>query len=215
MGMAFDPTTSRVILDAGTADNGVYFADTWALQVPQTLPTATLISVESALSGPSGVRLRWRVSATTGTPCTVERSSDGTSWAAAGAASWTGSDVVAFSDAALAAGVREAYRLRVGGIDATTSDAVWLTGASSASAALAVAPLTNPSRGAPALRLSLREGSPARVRLLDVSGRVVGESQLAAGTQSWTPGVAPSPGLYFAELVQGRERRVARVVVAP
>jgi hypothetical protein len=216
MSSRVDTPTSRIIISGGEYDNGPYFADTWALQLPITLPTATLISVETALSEASGVQLRWHVSAAAGTTCTVERSSDGSAWSAAGVATWTGADEVTFADAALASGTREAYRLQVGaGADATRSAAVWLDAASTGGAAMAIAPLTSPSRGLPTLRLSLRADAPAHVRMLDVSGRVVSEANVAPGTQRWSPASAPAPGLYFAELVQGRDRRIARIVVAP
>jgi hypothetical protein len=211
----FDAAASRLVIHGGEMDNGVYFADTWALQLPIDQPTAALVSLADASCDAAGVHLRWDVSAPTGTNCTVERSTDAVSWTLAGVASWTGSHEVRFTGAPPAGGVREAFRLRlaVAGGD-QVGEIVWLS-APAAYAAIAIATVSNPCRGAPSLRLSLGASGPARLRLLDVSGRVVSEANLPVGTQRWTSGHAPSPGLYFAELVQAGQRRVARVVVTP
>ncbi len=210
---AFDPVTNRIIIDGGQTDNGPNYADTYALQLPAGLPTATLVSLEEATSDARGVMVRWWVNAAPGTACTVDRSVDGASWTAAGEAVWLGAHEVRYDGAPLAPGARAAFRLGVAGAGGMQwSEAVWLDGPA-AGATLALAPISNPSRGAPTLALELADGPPARLRLLDVSGRLVSEATLPAGTRRWTAASPPPPGLYFAELVQRGERRVARVVV--
>jgi hypothetical protein len=212
---AYDATTSRILISGGEQDNGVYFADHWALQYPVELPTAALTSLVDATSDAAGVTLRWSVGAPTGTPCTVERSADAVGWSVVGSGQWIAASEIRFTDAPLASGTRAAYRLRVGTTGAETVSAlVWLD-AAAGNLALSIRPATNPCRGIPSLRLTLASGAPARMRLQDVSGRVVGEATLGAGTQQWTSASSVRPGLYFAEVVQGRERRVTRVVVTP
>jgi hypothetical protein len=211
MPLAFDPTSSQVLLDGGVMDNGIYFADTWGLRLPVDLPTATVASLVEAASAASGVLLRWSVDATEGTPCIVERSGDGVAWTVAGSAQWTGAHEIRFADAPLAAGERVAYHLRIAaGVGAT----IWL-GAPATGVALAITPVSNPCRGTPSLRLSLAGSAPGRLRLLDVSGRVVGEATVPAGTRQWTSGAPVPPGLYFAEVVQSGARRSTRIVVTP
>jgi hypothetical protein len=213
----FDPFASNLIVIGGyqDADMPRSFGDTYALHVPQSAPTATLASLVDASSDASGVRLRWNVSAVAGTPCTVERSADGVSWVTAGSAAWTGSHEIAFTGAPLASGARAAYRLRVGQAGGDVLGAVtWLSGPAER-VALAVTPLSNPCHGAPSLRLSIAAGAPAHLRLMDVGGRVVSEANVPAGTQQWTVTSALHPGLYFAQLAQGGQRRVARMVIAP
>jgi hypothetical protein len=215
MATAFDPITSRLLLDGGVIDNGSYLGDTWGLQLPVDLPTAALVSLVDATSDAAGVALRWDVDAPSGTPCTVERSTDAVAWEVAGSAQWISTNELRFAGAPLANGTRAAYRLRVGAAGSdNVSAAVWLD-APAGNLALAIRPATNPCRGIPSLRLTLASSGPARVRLQDVSGRVVGEANVAAGTQQWTSSSSVRPGLYFAEVVQGRERRVTRVVVTP
>jgi hypothetical protein len=81
-----------------------------------------------------------------------------------------------------------------------------------AAARLALASRSNPDGPELAFRVSLNGDAPARLRVLDAAGRVVGEASLAAGTTAWSFGRASAPGLYFAELTQGAERRVTRLV---
>ena len=119
-----------------------------------------------------------------------------------------------YDGAPLGAGARAAYRLVIS--DAAgrhAGDPVWLVGP--ARTALALWPLGNPAHGAIAVRLSLPGSAPAHVRLLDVGGRLVREASVPAGTQAWSFGVPPAPGLYFAEVEQAGARRVARIVAAP
>ena len=77
---------------------------------------------------------------------------------------------------------------------------------------LALAPRRNPSGPDLALLFTLASDAPARLRLLDAAGRLVAEVQLNASAREWSFGRAAAPGLYFAELTQGRERRVTKLV---
>ena len=78
--------------------------------------------------------------------------------------------------------------------------------------------VVDPARGEVSLRLSLPVAEPARVELLDVSGRVrarrdlVGPADGVAVTLRGVDG-ALEPGLYFARLRQGRSSTAARVTM--
>jgi len=207
----YDPVSNRVMLDGGQKDNGPNYADTWLLQLPIDSPTAVLVSLVQSSEDAAGVHLRWNVSAPIGTPCAVERSTNGVEWVNAGGAAWSGPDEVDYSGAPLPAGTRVAFRLRVSG-DAGAP--VWV-GGPAIPVALALSPLSNPSRGGATLRLALGADAPAHVRVLDVGGRVVSEASLPAGTQRWSVSGSLRPGLYFAELEQSGKRAVARLVIAP
>jgi hypothetical protein len=215
MGLAYDPSTSRVLIDGGQRDNGVNYGDTWSLRLQSDLVTATLASLVEASSTSGGVTLRWDVTVAPGTPCRVEHSADAVSWADAGSAEWTAANAIRFTAPAIAAGTREAYRLRIA---AVTGDVVesplWLDGPHAA-AALAISPAANPTRGVLSFRLALSGSAPAHVRLFDVGGRLVRERDVSAGAQVLSLGDAPSPGLYFAVLEQAGKRSTARVVATP
>ncbi len=101
--------------------------------------------------------------------------------------------------------------------DATAD--VWGSGP----AVLALArPMPNPSRGTTLLRFSLPAAGRARLEVVDVSGRRLGEYEgdFAAGPQAWRwdgrgpDGSAPGAGLYFVRLVTPwgtRTERMARL----
>lgn len=83
-----------------------------------------------------------------------------------------------------------------------------------ASLALAVSP--NPSHGAFSARFALPDGAPARLELLDVSGRRVWSREVR-GAGAHVLAIEPAsplvPGVYLARLARGGEQRVARVAV--
>jgi hypothetical protein len=208
---SWDATRQRLIVTGGYDEDQTYFADTWALQMPAMLPTAVVASLRAAQSDERGVRLEWQVSDAAGASAFVQRSGDGVAWTDAGAARWTSVDELLWDGPPLASEAREAFRLVVApGANETRTAAVWMDGPAAAS--LALAPLANPSGHELSLRLSLRSGPPARLRVLDAAGRVVAEAAVPAGSRAWNFGRPVAPGLYFAELTQGGERRVAKLV---
>ena len=215
MAIVFDPSTSRLVIDGGLADNGAYFADTWALQLPLDQATAALASLASASADAAGAHLEWSVSSGAVAALTVQRSRDGTAWQDAGPARRADDGRAAFDDRALTAGTRLAYRLRVSlAGDVTTTSPVWLEGVPG-SRGLALEAVANPARGALAVRFSLGSGAPAHLRLLDVSGRLVSETTVSSSAAAYDFGSPPAPGLYFAELSQGSAKRITRLVAVP
>lgn len=86
--------------------------------------------------------------------------------------------------------------------------------------ALSLAPVRpNPARGgALTVRFALADASPARLELIDVTGRAIGSREvgaLGAGAHAVTlaAGARLRPGLYFVRLRQGGSERVERVTV--
>ncbi len=212
MGSLYDANGHRLVMVGGYQDNGAYFGDTWSLDLAD-LPTATQVSLAQSTSDAAGVTLRWIVAGGAAS-AEVERSDDGQAWCFAGDAVREGQEAWRFTGAPLAAGARAAYRLVVhDGASSLTSAAAWLDGPASTRAGLALAPISNPVRGAVSMRFTLPNAAPATLRLLDVSGRVVGEEHVPAGAVAWTFASRPAAGLYFAEIAQGAERRTARVVL--
>ena len=74
----------------------------------------------------------------------------------------------------------------------------------------------NPSRGgALTVRFTLPTAAPARVELLDVSGRRIASREVGAGRHTLDLGQGQhlAPGLYLVRLTQGANTRVTRTVV--
>lgn len=91
-------------------------------------------------------------------------------------------------------------------------------GDGAASGGLAIVPMPNPARGdAVRLRLAFPAAAPARVELVDLAGRRLAQRDVAAARGSMsldlTAGLRLAPGLYFARVTQGAEKRTARVIV--
>lgn len=207
----WDSDGRRLVLTGGYDDDVTYFGDAWQLGLPASLPTPVAASLRFAESDARGVRLAWRVTDAPGARAVVERSADGVAWETAGEARGSGTDERAWEGPPLAPRARAAFRLVVSpDVNATRTGAVWVSGP--APAALALAPLRSPAGPELAVSLSLAPGTPARLRVLDAAGRVVAEARPPEGATVYSFGRAAAPGLYFAELTQGGERRVARLV---
>lgn len=208
---SWDAEAGRLVVTGGYDDDLAYFGDAWSLERTTALPTPVTASVRSAESDARGVRLAWWVADAAGLAARVQRSPDGVAWSEAGAARRDAADDVAWEGPALAHGAREAYRLVLGeGSGETRTAAVWMSGPDGGR--LALAPLAGGAPGELAVSLSLRAGPPARLRVLDAAGRLVGEARPPAGASAWSFGRAPAPGLYFAVLDQGGERRTTKLV---
>ena len=210
---AFDPGGSRMFMVGGYDDNEDYRGDTWQLQFLD-YATPVAISLAGASGDARGAHLRWRLGGAV-TTAAVERSRDGVAWEPMGNAHSSGDDL-AFDDPGLAPGESAAYRLRVlAGGEVLVSDPVWVTATAGALARLSLRALGAASHGAPSVLVSAPPGEEARLSLLDVSGRRLEAVRLTGGTSTHTFARRPAPGLYFAELSQRGERRVARIVVTP
>ena len=74
----------------------------------------------------------------------------------------------------------------------------------------------NPSRGPLRVEFSLADARPARIEVLDVSGRRVADSDLGSpgpGRHVFELNRALPPGLYAVRLVQGNQARVMKAIV--
>lgn len=211
---AFDPGGNRMLMVGGYDDNQDYRGDTWQLQLLD-YATPVALSLASATADADGVHLRWRTGAAVAVAA-VERSRDGAAWEPVGNARERGAGELAFDDATLAAGESAAYRLRLlAGGEVIVSELVWVTAVPGAAATLSLRALARPAGAPPSVLFAAAGGEQARLSLLDVGGRRLEDVRVAGGTRTHTFAQRPAPGLYFAELTQGGERRVARIVVTP
>jgi hypothetical protein len=210
--IAYEPLGDQLLMAAGYDDNEDYRSDAWALPFTTPLPTPVQIALASTSVDAAGVHLRWQVASLTGV-ATVERSRDRNAWDVAGLAHASGADTFAFDDAPLAAGSHAGYRLRLAsGGHEVVSAAAWVTAPENAPGSLWLAALPPRPGGALAVRFTLPSSAEARLSLMDLNGRRICAARMPAGAHEWTFTVRPSPGIYFAELAQGGERRVARML---
>lgn len=210
----FDPGGNRMFLYGGYDDNEDYRGDTWQLQLLDYV-TPVAISLASATADAAGAHLRWRLGAAFAT-ADVERARDGIAWEPLGNARAIGAGDLSFDDPGLAPGESAAYRLRVlAGSEVIVSEPAWVTAPAGAAASLSLRVLAPAPGGAPRVLLSSAPGVEARLSLHDVSGRRLEAVSLAGGTSAYAFARRPAPGLYFAELAQRGDRRVARIVVTP
>lgn len=208
---SWDPDGRRLVVTGGYDDELTYFGDAWQLAVQASLPTAVAASLRLAESDARGVRLAWHVTDAAGEPARIQRSGDGAAWTDVGAAVWSASDELSFEGPPLAAGEHAAFRLVLSpGANETRTAPVWVDGPARTS--LALAARRSPAGPDLAVTFSLAPDLPARLRVLDAAGRLVAEAHVPAGTREWSFGRAAAPGLYFAELTQGGERRTAKLV---
>jgi hypothetical protein len=207
----WDAGGRRLFLTGGFDDDVTYFGDAWRLTAPPSIPTGVVATLRTAESDSRGVRITWLARNAARERAIVERSPDAATWTGEGDARLSATDVLSYQGPPLAPGTTAAFRLVLfTSQDETATAPVWLDGPGTAR--LALAPAHGPTGPDLAVTLSLAPGAPARLRVLDAAGRVVAESGVPEGARGWNFGRAPAPGLYFAELTQGDERRVAKLV---
>jgi hypothetical protein len=190
---------------------------TYAIPVTVDGVTGTLASLVSTQAMPERVRLEWQLQGPGA--AVVERRASDSGWEARGEIDADGSGRVGFEDRAVTAGARYGYRL-VLTREGTTLYAgeVWVDVPQRVELALeGMRP--NPSAGGDGLvRFSLTGSGPARLELLDVSGRRIARREL----DSFGPGrheirfeplVRLAAGVYLLRLVEGTETRTARATV--
>jgi hypothetical protein len=177
----------------------------------------TQVAFRDAQATPHQVTLRWWGSALAQSGATVQRSSDGNTWNTLGAAETDGEDAMSFTDRAVSAGARYAYRLAIGTPPAFTAPA-WVDVPAELRFALAGA-RPNPSPLSQVrIEFTLARSAPGALELLDVAGRRIAWRDLS--------GLAPgrqvvdmrelgneAPGLYWLRLSQGSDHATARVVL--
>lgn len=174
-------------------------------------PTPALVSLVSAEAEPGLVRVEWLVADPA--PVSVERSGEGVEWAEVLATRPDGSGRVVLADRDVEPGGRYSYRLRLASgvagevtIEVPSHHRLSLAGFR-----------PNPATGPLAVAFTLSSSAPARLEVLDVSGRRVYAQAVerpAPGQRVLAlPGLRLAPGVYVLRLEQGATRLVARSVV--
>ena len=176
--------------------------------------TPVRLSLAGADALPDRVELSWFAGATD-LQATVERN-DGAAWSAVGLVSSDGTGMLRFVDREVTAGQRYGYRLRTSGL-ATPLGEVWVEVPRELQLVLAgLRP--NPATDGVTVHFTLPRQAPARLELIDVSGRRVLSREvggLGAGNHALRlDSEAKIPaGLYFVRLKQGSMEVTARGVV--
>ena len=203
----YDPVGHRMILIGGNNPGFLpagYMSDIWSLSWDAATPaTASLIDSHAE---PGLVRLNWFVTDAASAVVTVQRQHGAEAWTMLGSPTSTASDRLTFEDRSVVAGESYRYRLslREAGSE-TLTDAVEITVPTGYTLELAGA-TPNPAIGSNLrVTLSLPRTMPARLDLIDVSGRRVTSrdlSGLAPGRQTVAlgDGVRLAPGLYVIRL---------------
>jgi hypothetical protein len=217
-GSFYDPERDRVVVFMGTNDPCSYeytqLGDFWEMRSDD--PAPALLAFSGADAHPGHVALTWRVSAGNALAGTIQRRSETGGWTMLGHAACSASGELRFEDAAAMPGERYAYRVTAStGATARTTDAVWVD---VPGLRFALARAANPAARGLSVDLSLPDGGPARLDVLDIAGRRVisrAVGELGAGDHSVVlaaPG-ALTPGMYVLRLTRGGDVRVARVAV--
>ena len=210
----FDQTSFRLAVFGG---NGVFSgrSETWLLQLDQLVPT--LASLVSANAGSDRVELSWEISSSF-ERATVYRRIGGGPWTALDGVTPDGAGRVTYVDLDVIAGARYGYRLGLleEGVEVFAGE-VWVDVPETARFALrGMTPNPAPA-GAGLVRFSLPDASPARLVLMDVSGRQVFSREvgsLGRGEHVVRVGGAEplAPGLYLVRLTQGGRSLTAKAV---
>jgi hypothetical protein len=176
------------------------------------------VSLVSVAAEPGLVRLVWCSAARAGRGANVYRRSEGSDWAKLATVVLDGQGFAVYEDRAVELEARYAYRL---GLPRTLgedfSSEVWVTVPRAPILALGGA-WPNPAAKRLAVSFSLPDASPARIELLDASGRRVsvrdvgglgpGEHVLPLGEERPLPS-----GIYLVRLTQGSRSLVKRAVL--
>jgi len=179
------------------------------------IATPTTLAFVDAHATADRVDLRWFGAAMTGVTATVYRQPAGSVWVAIAIIAGDGSGMFSFQDLNVQPGVRYGYRLGIpaGGVEKFYGEALVNVPA----LALQLDGLRpNPANGEPVVSFTLANGTPARLEVLDVAGRVwlareMGD--LGAGSHLVHLGGAIPPGMYWLRLTQGNRSLLARGVV--
>ncbi len=183
-------------------------------------PTGTLMSLQSLEIADGIVRLGWLAATLPGSSWTLQRRAPGEDWLDRSSVDADASGWVAFEDTGLLSGVSYRYRTH-GSVQGATyyspEIAVVMPGAQLTLAIQAMS--ANPVTASRlAFAITLPEASPARLELIDVSGRLI-ESQdlgaLGAGRHVVRPSTAIThrAGIVFARLTQGARLATTRIAL--
>ena len=210
----FDQTSFRMVVCGGTGLSSNR-ADTWMLQIDQLVPA--LASLVSANARPGRVELSWEVAASVGSVRLYRRSGGG-EWTALDRLAPDGTGRIAYVDLDVVAGSRYGYRLGLSTADGEViAGEIWVDVPDGSQLALrGMTPNPAPA-GAGLIAFSLPDASPARLELVDVSGRQVFSREvgsLGRGDHVIQVGGARrlAPGLYLVRLTQGGRSLTAKAV---
>ena len=185
------------------------------LNIGRGLPTPTMLAFVDSRVAPGQVDLRWFGASMAGMTATVYRRGDQTAWAGVASIAADGTGMFRFVDHSAQPGTRCGYRLgvREGGAERFHGE-TWVSVPALALALEGLRP--NPAVGELVAAFTLPDGSPARLQLLDVTGRVwiardVGD--LSAGSHLLRLGGSLPAGMYWLRLTQGGRSLLARGVV--
>lgn len=185
--------------------------------VSPTLPTSTLASLVSAEWTGAAASLVWYGAGLPGLSVNLYRSEDGADWALVAQPAADGAGYVRFTDASVLPRHRYSYRLGI--VEEGTERFAGETSLEIPGGRLAIrAVASNPVRGdALSFAVTLSSSEPARVRVLDLAGRVVREEMVEAdlaGRLTIALGVGGQirPGVYLLELRQSDQHAVTRFV---
>jgi hypothetical protein len=146
----------------------------------------------------------------------VDRRTETSPWTTVGPVSLSQDGNIRFHDDAAAPGARYGYRVRwSSGTSASTTDPVW---SNVPPLRLALLRPENPSTAGVRVSFSLPDGGPAKLELLDVTGRrlvsrAIGEMGPGDHVLDLATAGSLTPGIYVVRLTRGPESRAARFTV--
>ena len=179
------------------------------------IPTPMAIALVGSRAMPGLVEIRWYGASMAGVTATVYRRFKATAWSPIAGIAGNGTGTLRFEDTTVQPSTRYGYRLgvRESGTERFYGE-TWVDVPSLTLALEGLRP--NPAVGELVASFTLPNGSPARLQVLDVAGRVwlareVGD--LGAGSHLLRLGGAVPAGIYWLRLTQGGRSLLARGVV--
>ncbi len=212
-----DPGSAIMVWKDRRSDATTTFGSIRAQRLVTDGVVPTQLALQSAEADAERVRLTWWGVGAAEVVLMVERSGDGESWRALGAATATSGEQVSYDDRDIRAGERLAYRL----VDASGRvlvAAAWVQVPQRLEFALTGA-RPNPARlGALTVEMSLAVQGSGTLELLDLAGRRVAWRELgslAAGrhTIPFPETASLAPGMHWLRLRQGAAVRTTGVVL--
>jgi len=193
-----------------TPDSLSEFEQSFAAKIGETGIVATLASLVSADVSQRVVRLEWRLSEAATLDVERAEAADGAAaaWSPFTRVTSDASGRLIVEDGAVRAGARYGYRLvQRYGANASILAQTWVTVPLEDELSLAGA-RPNPSSGDVQLAFTLRDGSPATLELLDITGRRVASRRLeslgpGAHVERFDEAARLPAGIYTARLAQG------------